>query len=295
MPVLNLERFIGEAIDSVTRQTFTDWELVIVDDGSIDASLSISGGRAEADPRIRLLTHPNGANRGAAASRNLGIRNACGSLIGFLDGDDVYRPDALANANRIFDAEPDVDVVYGATHWWSDAGDIPPYIEKAGVEPDRIYRPSELVRRVLLDKEGDIPCTCAVFIRKEAADAVGGFEERFRLYEDQSLWAKLFLSHPVYVASAVMAGYRQHDASTSSRAIAAGQYHPHRPHEAHRAFLEWLDRLIVTRGDSDEALGRAVARELATYRHPVRTRLARGARRVIRLMRRHLTPAREPS
>src|SRR5512147_3161209 len=86
---LDEERFLGEAIDSVRAQTFGDWELILVDDGSRDRSPAIAQSHADAEPaRVRCLHHPAHANRGMSASRNLGLDAARGDLIAFLDGDD---------------------------------------------------------------------------------------------------------------------------------------------------------------------------------------------------------------
>ena len=86
---LNEERFLAEAIASVRAQTFRDWELILVDDGSSDGSAGIARAAAEEDPRIRVLAHPGGANRGMSASRNLGLSDARGEFVAFLDGDDL--------------------------------------------------------------------------------------------------------------------------------------------------------------------------------------------------------------
>jgi len=93
---LNAERFIREAIESVFAQTYDDWELVLVDDGSSDASTAIARRYASEYPeKVRYLDHDGHENRGMSASRNLGVRNATGHYIGFLDADDVWLPHQL--------------------------------------------------------------------------------------------------------------------------------------------------------------------------------------------------------
>lgn len=94
MPVWNAAPTLAEAVSSVRAQTWPDWELVLIDDGSSDASPGIAAGLAAADPRIRLLAR--GANGGAAAARNDGIRAARGRFLAFLDADDRWRPEKLA-------------------------------------------------------------------------------------------------------------------------------------------------------------------------------------------------------
>src|SRR5215207_10417359 len=90
MIFFNLETFLKEAIESVRAQTYEDWELLLIDDGSIDGSSSIALDFAKLDQKkVRYFEHSDHTNRGMSASRNLGIANAKGTYITFLDGDDV--------------------------------------------------------------------------------------------------------------------------------------------------------------------------------------------------------------
>lgn len=91
MPSFNAERFIAESIESVIAQTVRDWELIVVDDGSTDGTAAIVAAYRQRDPRIRLITQP--ANRGPAAARNIGLDQAQGELIAFIDSDDVWFPE----------------------------------------------------------------------------------------------------------------------------------------------------------------------------------------------------------
>lgn len=93
MPVYNAQRFLELAIRSVLEQSFADWELLLVDDASVDDSLSIAARYAELDPRIRLLR--NKENIGVAETRNRGIRAARGTWIALLDSDDLWKPEKL--------------------------------------------------------------------------------------------------------------------------------------------------------------------------------------------------------
>src|SRR5215210_5662854 len=99
----NEERFLAEAINSVLAQTYTDWELLLVDDGSYDCSPSVARNYAAAHAgRLRYLTPEGHANRGMSASRNLGLQHARGRLIAFLDGDDVWLTEKLAQQVALF-------------------------------------------------------------------------------------------------------------------------------------------------------------------------------------------------
>jgi teichuronic acid biosynthesis glycosyltransferase TuaG len=92
-PVWNALATLGATVASVQAQSFCDWEMLLVDDGSTDASLALAEELAAADPRIRVLRHEK--NQGAAAARNRGIRAAAGRYIAFLDADDLWRPEKL--------------------------------------------------------------------------------------------------------------------------------------------------------------------------------------------------------
>jgi glycosyltransferase involved in cell wall biosynthesis len=265
MPFLNQQAYLAEAIDSVRAQTLDSWELLLVDDGSTDHSPTIAKSYALADPsRIKLLHHPDGRRHGAAAARNLGLRQARGEFIAFLDADDVYECDKLETDVALLGSRPEAAMLYGPTWWWYPGATRPVRPDRVGVEPGRVYPPPELAIRILLGHEGAVPCTCAVLIRRATAVAVGGFEQEFKLYEDQTLWAKLFLRYPVLVAGRPTARYRQHDASTSAQAARTGEYHDWRQHEAEARFLEWF--LSYSEGAADPALARALNRALAPYR-----------------------------
>ena len=92
LPVYNGERYLASAIDSVLSQTYSDWELLIVDDGSVDESAAISDDYAGKDSRIKVFHQPNG---GVNSARAKGVDNASGEYLAFLDADDIFSPDAL--------------------------------------------------------------------------------------------------------------------------------------------------------------------------------------------------------
>lgn len=262
-PFADHARFLAAAIESVRAQSFADWELILVDDGSRDGSRAIAERFASADPgRVRVLDS-DPSRRGAAAARNRGIATAAGEMLAFLDADDLYLPDKLRAEVADLDAHPEAAMVYTRTRWWHDGIRGRDFTERLGVRANRVYPPPHLLTRVLLLKKGDVPCTCGVLIRKTAIAGVGGFEEHFSLYEDQTLWAKLFLAYPTYVSKACHARYRQHPASTSAKAEERGEYDRYRAHAAEDAFFQWLEGYLRGRGGEAsvlDALERARAR-----------------------------------
>lgn len=265
VPFRDGERYLAEAIASVQAQTVTEWELVLVDDGSTDGSHRIAAAAAEADHRICLLGRPFGTPGSAAAARNLGIDAARGEFVAFLDADDVYEPDNLSTLLAGFQDHPEVMMVYGPTRWWHPRAEDRDWVEGMRREAGRVHRPPELVNRVVLLQRGQVPCTCSVLIRRRALQATGGFDETFQLYEDQTLWVKLLLRFPAYVTDVAGARYRQHGGSTTARSEQAGVYVRTRPHQARAAFLDWIGEYARAAGLADRSVQRALRLASAAY------------------------------
>ena len=265
MPFLNEEAYIAEAIESVRLQTLSDWELILVDDGSSDRSPAIAAKYASDDPkRIRVLRR-DGAINGAAAARNLGVAQAKGEFAAFLDADDLYDGEKLATEIGILQTYPEAAMVYGPVRWWYPGAESRDFVERLGIATERIYPPPQLATEVLLKRKGNIPCTCGVLVRRSNLLATGGCEVAFSLYEDQTLWAKLFLRYPTFVSSCPLARYRQHSASTTARAIRSGEYHPFWRHAAQHRFLEWLRSYIDTNHITEPELADALEKALSPY------------------------------
>src|SRR5262245_22080838 len=108
IPTFNRAGFVREAIESVLAQTFGDWELIVIDDGSTDDTASVVA--AFGDPRIRYIRQEN---RGEGRARNAGLAVATGEWVSFLDSDDRMLPDNLAALIAVSDARPEIDVAYG--------------------------------------------------------------------------------------------------------------------------------------------------------------------------------------
>lgn len=275
MIFLNEERFLEEAVQSVLDQSYEDWNLVLVDDGSRDASTDIAMGHTRLEPgRIRYVCHSGRINRGMSASRNLGLAHATGEMIGFLDADDVWLPDKLSEQLEIMDREPEAGLVYGRTEiWnsWNETSVNPDFFYDLGVEPDRLYRPPRLFE-LLLENKAQTPTSCNALMRRTLFDRVGGFEESFRgMFEDQIFFAKALVDAPAYVDSRVWARYRQRPDSCSARSMAARE-----DTRARRRFLQWLDEYVRSRYGTDSQVRLAVRRELQrTRRRPARAILRR--------------------
>jgi len=113
VPVFNAEKFLERAVESALQFDEVK-EVIIIEDGSTDNSLEICTNIAKNNRRIKLLRHPNGENKGAGSSRNLGILNSEFDLVAFLDADDYYLPNRFEKEKAVFETNPHCDGVYGA-------------------------------------------------------------------------------------------------------------------------------------------------------------------------------------
>jgi glycosyltransferase involved in cell wall biosynthesis len=265
MPFLDGIRFLPEAIDSVVTQTYPEWELLLVDDGSTDGSSALARDYARGRPdRIRYLEHAGHANRGKSTSRNLGIAQARGELLAFLDADDVFLPDKLSRQVRLLREHADAVMVYGNTEYWVSWNPDRPVWKRdrpgrLGVATDCVYPPPRLIE-AWLRKPGSVPCICSLLVQRAVAVTCGAFDESIQdMYEDQVFLAKMVLAGPVLVEPGCGERYRQHAGSTSAQAIADRRYHPTRPNESRRAFLQWLAGYLARQpAAGDERLVRAL-------------------------------------
>ena len=157
MPFLDAEAHLLEAIESVRSQTVGDWELLLVDDGSTDASPLVAASAARDDHRIRLLTRPPGAKGGAAAARNAGIAAATGEFAAFLDADDLFEPSMLATTLAAADRNRSAAMIYGPTMWWYPDGSGRDWLESTYRRAGRIHRPPTLLRSLILLQQGMSP------------------------------------------------------------------------------------------------------------------------------------------
>lgn len=190
VPVYRAERFVEEAVASALAQPEVA-EVLLVEDGSPDGSLAVCERLAAQDSRVRLLRHPGGANRGAGATRNLGLREARCEWVAFLDADDYYLSGRFATAARLLTEDPTLDGVYdavgthfahdGARNWW---------IENKRSELTRIKQPlppEKLFYALVNGRYGAIH-TNGIVLRRELLLRFGGFDESLPLSQDVKAW-----------------------------------------------------------------------------------------------------------
>jgi len=263
----NAEQFFDEAIRSVFDQQYRNWELLLVDDGSSDASTGIALDLGKRFPgQVRYLEHCAHANRGMSRSRNLGIQHAHGEYIAFLDADDVWMPNKLSEQVGVLETHPQAGMTYGrALIWssWNDSADAADHMFPLGVPEGSLIAPPDLLPNLLRNK-AQTPMTSNAMLRRSLIERVGGFEGEFTaMYEDQVFFSKVEMHTAVYVSGSCYMKYRQHPGSCSA-ASAAGSYLSRR-----QPFLQWLGGYLDSLEIPAEApIRRALERELWPYRHP---------------------------
>ncbi|MGP4004584.1 glycosyltransferase family 2 protein [Streptomyces sp. 8N706] len=173
IPSHDYGRYLPQALESVLAQTFGDWELVIVDDGSTDDSADVARSLIARHPdrRIRLLEQ---ANAGVSAARNTGIAASTGRYILPLDADDVIAPTMLEKTTAVLDSDPAITIASTDVFAFTD-DDLPPQ-----VLPLPAYSRELLLQRLIM-------FYCSLY-RREAWEAVGGYNEDMRAGEDWDFW-----------------------------------------------------------------------------------------------------------
>lgn len=239
---LNTEQYIRETIESVLKQDYNNWELLLIDDGSIDNSTGIAKAfAAEYPEKIIYLEHENHINNGSSISRNLGIKNASGTLIAFLDADDIWLPDMLSTLLTIMQRYPAAMICEASEYWYDwDGSRRKNEIVTIGAEQNRLYMPPQLALTLYPLSQGAAPCICGMLVQKEILTRHGAFDESFRgMYDDQSLLIKFYLQEPVYISSSCKNRYRQRSGSLVHTSHQKGAYRRDRKY-----FLSWLKHYL---------------------------------------------------
>jgi len=258
---LNEERFLDEAICSVVSQTYDDWELLLVDDGSNDRSSNIAAEWEARKPGcIRTLRHAGHANRGMSASRNLGLQEAAGHYIAFLDADDVWLPTKLEQQLALLTARPEVAMTYGATlywHSWDTLSTEPDYLIAPGVDMATEFDPPHLLT-LFLERKVNMPCMGSMLMRRAAIASFGGWENEFRgLFEDQVFFAKLCVERHVLITDGCWDKYRQHQESACAVGIRSGELS-----RARAKFHGWLAKYLTQHGLHGSATWQALEHQI---------------------------------
>lgn len=195
MPMFNREKIVGEAITSVLAQTYRNFELLIVDDGSKDDSVAVV--KSFDDPRIRLIELAH--NSGVSAARNAGLRESKGPFIAYIDSDNVWSPDYLAVMLDAFRQQPEATSAYAGQEVWE-------YLPTLDRDEFRFVRMAPF-NRSRLEQRNFIDLN--VFMhRRESYERFGGFNESMRRLVDWELILRYTVQHPPAFLPLTLGRYR---------------------------------------------------------------------------------------
>ncbi|HEV8430614.1 MAG TPA: glycosyltransferase [Pyrinomonadaceae bacterium] len=261
MPAYNTETYIGDSIQSVRNQTYRNWELLVVDDGSTDKTAEIIRSFAAQDSRVKYVFQQNGRQ---AKARNTGIEKSSGTLLAFLDSDDLWLPEKLERQLQVMD-EMNVDVVYSDGHIIYEPGSIP------GATSFRIV-PGTVAGREMLDKlllHNHVPVQ-SVLVRLDCFRKAGPFDESpaFHGCEDYEMWLKLAATGAKFHGmSEKLIKYRRHPTATThknskmfkpalrvvSRHLESGTLNQKQKNQRRRSLYRQLIAALVEEGELAEA------------------------------------------
>jgi glycosyltransferase involved in cell wall biosynthesis len=210
MPAYNVAKTIAESIDSVLRQSYKNYELIVIDDGSSDNTAEIVLTFKQKDSRLMLINLSK--NGGLSNARNEGCRIARGEYIAFLDSDDLWLPEKLRKQIDFHLSNPDIHISHADYHFFDTAG-----IHK---------RPLKYLIDLKKDKEGYIyPQICykntigvlTVMLRKDLLNDVGLFDTSLKTMEDQDLWVRIGKKKKFGYINEALAHYRLSESGISKQ------------------------------------------------------------------------------
>jgi len=183
IPCFKQAHFLHEAIESVLAQTYSNYEIIVVDDASPDITQEV----ARRYPTVQYVRHDR--NRGLGAARNTGIRNSHGAFLVFLDADDRLLPHHFETCLKVFHERPEVCLVCGDFRWFG--ADETWHQHQCSREPDQY---------AALLRFGFITPPHSVMVKKEVMVAVGGFQEQAKFLgsEDRDCWLRVTRQYPIH-------------------------------------------------------------------------------------------------
>ncbi|HVX87282.1 MAG TPA: glycosyltransferase family 2 protein [Phycisphaerae bacterium] len=226
IPAYNRERFIAITLDSLIAQTFSNWECIVVDDGSSDQTFAIAQQVAQRDPRIRAVTKPNA---GVARARNHGysLSNPQSPFVTFMDSDDLYHPEALALMRQVLLDDPHAAAVHCLADMIDPAGNpLNPGTfaafcrERLGLVDGRI-RPLDVSQPIAFGNmlvKGIYP-PGTVLTRRSAQDKAGLFDPDFRAGDDFEILIRVNRQGHFRLLDRVLLYYRRHDGNLSVESV----------------------------------------------------------------------------
>ena len=200
IPAYNAMRYLPETLDSLVKQTFQDFEAIIINDGSSD---NIEEWFSQVkDSRLQLISQ---VNQGQAKARNIGMQRAKGDYVAFLDADDLWDPSKLEKQVALLDSNPEAGVIYTWVSGINSEGALRGRTIKNWAE-GRVWR--DLILHNILE------CGSTPLIRRSCFEQVGDFDVQLPPCEDLDLWLRIACHYDFLVVKEPLVYYRQHDSSS---------------------------------------------------------------------------------
>lgn len=203
IPTYNSGKYICDALDSVLHQTYSAYEIIVVDDGSTDNT------RAIIESGYQSVRYFHVPNNGVAAARNVGIAKALGDFVAFLDADDKWLPEKLEKQVALFEGDAKVGMVFTENSSFNDSG----IIKEKENKRERLMQ-GDIVKEIFMNS---YVVTSSVMVRKSVFDVVGLFEEELIVAEDDNMWMRIAMNYEVKLLDEPMLMYRITEGSLSQR------------------------------------------------------------------------------
>ena len=261
IPTYNRANYLLQAMDSVLAQTYKDYEVVVVDDGSTDGTQALLKPLIDKG-KIRYYQNPG---RGVSAARNFGAQNANGKYLAFLDSDDLFLSAKLEKQVALIEQRRGIGMVHSHYSKFNDAG------EDLGLRDTSRYQGS--IYPGLLNQWGILMAPSCTLIPKTVFEEVGGYDEAMRWAEDLDLWRRIAYRYPLDLVPEVLTRVRVHSGNTSQQRA-----------QALNDFQRYIDKALTDDPNLSKLFQR---RAQATMRsHFALTMLGEGKSEEMRLVRR---------
>jgi glycosyltransferase involved in cell wall biosynthesis len=236
IPVYNKEKHLSKTLKSVLQQSFTDFELIIVNDGATDSSQKIIEGFK--DPRIQYLKQEN---QGVSVARNTGIKTAKASFIALLDADDLWDPLYLEAIDSLIQDYPNQHVFASACNIQSSETAYKPTYSIANIAPNKTYVLPYFASSYI----NTILTSSSTVLHRDVFETIGSYNPELRSGEDTDLWIRLGLAYTVVFLNTPLATYRYEASSLSNspkevkNTLALDSYEKHIA--SHKGLKKFLD------------------------------------------------------
>jgi glycosyltransferase involved in cell wall biosynthesis len=211
IPSFNREKYILETLESVYAQSYTDYEVIVVDDGSTDGSKKLLAPLIK-ERGIRLLEQENA---GVSAARNRGVEMAKGALIAFLDSDDIFQPQKLEKQSALLDKNPQLGFVHSNFSKFDDSG------QELGLRDMSRFRGN--VYPWILQEWSYLMALPTLLMPKKIFDELGGFDENIHWGEDIDLYFRVAKKYEIDMLPEVLCKVRVHPGSASASKIGSAE------------------------------------------------------------------------